>query len=185
MVKQIKDIDYRGMLPVPHKVSVPDASGILQRGLTKIVGDGARTDMPYLKEVADWLTDNKNRGLLCYGNCGLGKTVVTTHILPRVVQWSTGIIPNVWRASELPGIWPYIYNRRRGIYIIDDLGVESVPMGYAFENVVDDAEKKGNLLIVSTNLSLEDIKDRYGERTFDRLRKLVRTVLFEGRSFRL
>ena len=72
----IENLRYTGFNPQPDKVfiHVPDAKGVLKRGLDYFTGKGE-----WLKEydeIVDWLTDNKGRGLLVYGNCGRGKTLI-------------------------------------------------------------------------------------------------------------
>ena len=47
-----------------------------------------------------------------------------------------------------------------------------------------EAEKRGKLLMLTTNLSLEEISQKYGERTMDRLVAITRRVKFEGNSLR-
>ena len=44
--------------------------------------------------------------------------------------------------------------------------------------------KKGKLLILTTNLSIDELREKYGERTVDRLRAITKTVLFTGESLR-
>jgi DNA replication protein DnaC len=51
--------------------------------------------------------------------------------------------------------------------------------------LVDECERKQKLLLVSTNLSKQELTDRYQLRTFDRLTAITRRVFFiEGESFR-
>ena len=54
----------------------------------------------------------------------------------------------------------------------------------AFAEIVDQAEKKGKLLIISTNLNKDKLIEMYGERVFDRLCKLTKRILFTGKSMR-
>ena len=74
---------------------------------------------------------------------------------------------------------------------LDDVGTEGECIRFgerrqAFPEIVDEAEKKGKLLIVTTNLNTDELKYRYGDRTLDRLRAITRPVLFqrEQGSFR-
>ena len=75
------------------------------------------------------------------------------------------------------------------IIYIDDVGKESVEVSYGnrnlrFPDIVDEAEKKGKLLMFSTNLSQEKIVEKYGERTVDRLRAITKKIVFRGKSLR-
>lgn len=49
---------------------------------------------------------------------------------------------------------------------------------------MDEAEKRGKMLMLTTNLSLDEISQKYGERTMDRLVAITRRVKFEGTSLR-
>ena len=73
--------------------------------------------------------------------------------------------------------------------MIDDIGLEQEFSKYgekhiAFSEIVDIAEKKGLLLVITTNLNQKQLKSKYGERTFDRLKSLTKCVVFKGNSLR-
>ena len=75
------------------------------------------------------------------------------------------------------------------LLLIDDLGTENVSVKYGekrmvFPELADATEKQGKLLIVTTNLSLKELGDKYGQRTIDRLRATTKAVLFQGESLR-
>ena len=78
---------------------------------------------------------------------------------------------------------------KKHIIYIDDVGKESVEVNYGnrnlrFPDIVDEAEKKGKLLMFSTNLSQEKMVEKYGERTVDRLRAITKKIVFRGKSLR-
>ena len=73
--------------------------------------------------------------------------------------------------------------------LIDDFGVEDVGKIYGethnvFEEFISLAEKRHQMLLLTTNLTLDEINEKYGERTLDRLRYLTHPVMFTGESFR-
>ena len=79
--------------------------------------------------------------------------------------------------------------KQKHIIYIDDIGTEFLSVKYgekrlSFAELVDEAEKKGKLLIVTTNLSLSELQQKYGERTLDRLRAITTPVVFKGDSLR-
>jgi DNA replication protein DnaC len=79
--------------------------------------------------------------------------------------------------------------KQQKLIYIDDIGTEhqSVKFGErreTFPEIVDEAEKKGKFLIVTTNLSMTELKAKYGERTLDRLRAITKRVKLEGKSLR-
>ena len=53
-----------------------------------------------------------------------------------------------------------------------------------FSEIVDGIEKHGTLLVTNTNLTLEEIKAKYGLRTFDRLRANMCIVVIREKSLR-
>lgn len=73
--------------------------------------------------------------------------------------------------------------------LIDDIGTESVINDYGEKHdlvseLIDRAEKTKRLLILTTNLTPSEIGERYGLRTLDRLRSIVKSVKSIGDSLR-
>lgn len=178
-----------GYMPVPDKFrfKVPDARQMLKDCLHSYMGDKA-TWLPVYDEVADWLADNQGRGLFCYGDKGLGKTMICYRCIPPIIySCFERIISCYENAQEMNEQLDKILQKK--LVYIDDIGTEGLIVRYgekrfAFPEIVDNAEKKGNMLIVTTNLSAQEIKQKYGERTFDRLRAITKHVKFTGTSFR-
>ena len=73
-IERMKDT---GFSPVPNtvEISIPDAKNILWSGIKYFTKEKARW-LPEYEEIASWLTGNDGRGLLCFGNCGRGKTLI-------------------------------------------------------------------------------------------------------------
>lgn len=168
------------------RINVKDAHNILHRGLKWALGENALW-LPEYDAVADWLTDNDGRGLLMYGQCGRGKSVFGWRILPQILNyWCHKVITCV-TAQELNGTPDDVISKH--IIYVDDVGTESVSVKFGnkrqtFPELVDAAERHGKLLIVSTNFTLQELSERYGERTTDRLRAITQQVLFLGNSLR-
>lgn len=81
------------------------------------------------------------------------------------------------------------YLTRSAYPIIDELGVEPLINDYGekyegFNRIINAAERYLRPLFISTNLTEEQLLQRYGERTFDRLTRLCRIVEFCGESLR-
>jgi DNA replication protein DnaC len=75
------------------------------------------------------------------------------------------------------------------IISIDDLGTESVANDFEtrrnfVQELIDEAERKQKLLILSTNLNEKELTEKYDIRTMDRLRSLTKVVIFSGQSLR-
>lgn len=186
--RAVEQMRQAGMDPLPDRVfvRVPRSRELLWYGIRQFCGERARW-LPEYEEVAAWLADNGGRGLLCYGNCGRGKTLLCRSVLPmllqaycrRVVAPATAV-----ELNEAPDRW-----KRLHVLGIDDVGTESVCVRYGerrmvFCEIVDEAERRGKLLLLTTNLSLAEIAERYGERTMDRLVAVTRRVKFVGESLR-
>jgi DNA replication protein DnaC len=53
-----------------------------------------------------------------------------------------------------------------------------------FSEIVDAIEKRGVLLIATSNLTIDEIKVKYGIRTYDRLRAHMNLVVIKEKSLR-
>lgn len=179
-----------GFFGSPKKVSIhiDNAKLLLCNGLKYYCGEGAVWQQEY-EEVAEWLTDNKGRGLWLCGECGRGKTLIGAKILP--VLFNFYHFPHktisLYDAKDLNSKFDDIVKKH--IIYIDDVGKESVDVNYGnrnlwFPDIVDEAEKKGKLLMFTTNLSQEKMVEKYGERTVDRLRAITKKIVFRGKSLR-
>lgn len=185
------------MRPDKVRLQVPNARLQLWDGLRYFLGDDAQWLTCYA-DVADWLTDNKGRGLLCVGDWGLGKTLLCSTVIPAIVLSQCGKVMKNYSAIEINEHVKEILKSK--LVIIDDIGTEPDSNIYGehhdyFSEIVDNAEKKGHLLILTTNLRtthkigedgpIPSIEDRYGIRTLDRLRAITKVVEFYGESFRI
>jgi len=163
------------------------------RGLRYFIGDDAKWLQGY-DEIAEWLQDNKRTGLLLYGANGRGKSIMCYHIIPTLIEYyykSTKIFK--CRANALRNIVPenndYYNMLSASILFIDDFGMESITSIYGekrdvFSDIVDLAEQEKKLLVMSTNLTPDEIKKRYGLRTLDRLLAVVKPICLIGVSMR-
>lgn len=185
--KAVESLRCTGFAPVPDTVSIkiPRAKDMLWRGLNYFCEDAIW--LPEYDRVTEWMTDNHGRGLLCFGRCGRGKTVICGKILPVLINHFCKRIVTIVDAAKLGNELDSV--RQKHLICIDDIGVENISVKYGerkipFAEIVDDAEKSGKLLLITTNLSIEELTAKYGERVVDRLRGITRTVKFEGKSMR-
>lgn len=172
--------------------SLPDAKSVMERGLKYFVGDNYKW-LPEYDKVVEWLADNKRRGLMLFGSNGRGKSLICSNILPVIFQYYlkenyVNIGANYLKELDTNAVTYFDLWSTKPI-IIDDVGVESIASDYGekrdyFSDVVDHAERKKRLLIFSTNLTPKDISERYGLRTLDRLRAIVKAIKFNGESLR-
>ena len=153
-------------------------------------------------EVIDWMTDTKDQGLLLMGDCGRGKSIIISGIVPVLLRLKNRWIRAV-HAQDLtkptPSAQVYYYGQRpetnldyllkTPFPIIDELGVESLVNDYGektegFNLVMNVAERYHRHIFATTNLTEEQLLERSGERTRDRLSHLCRVVKFKGESLR-
>lgn len=167
-------------------IKTPNARSILARGIKHFVGEKAVWLEEYEK-VAEWLEDNKGKGLLCAGSCGRGKTVITQKVLPLIFNICHRKIMNVITSTALNERYDEFSKNK--IISIDDVGIESVANIYGekrhfVQEIIDEAERKQKLLVISTNLNEKELIEKYDYRTVDRLRTLTSLVIFQGESLR-
>lgn len=172
--------------PEPFNFSIPDARNNLWSGLCHLLGDNAKW-LPEYEKVAGWISDNKGKGLLCLGNCGRGKTIISQRIIPALFIHYLHKVVSVYTAQEMNKKADEIMGRY--LVMLDDIGTENESVKYGekrtvFPEIVDNAERKGALLIITTNLRPEELEKKYGYRTLDRLKETTRPVLFNGESMR-
>lgn len=167
-------------------IKTPDARSTLARGIKHFVGDKA-VWLPEYEHVAEWLSDNKGMGLLCAGDCGRGKSVICQKVIPVIFQYWHKKIMNTCTAIELNSMFDEYQSYK--ILSIDDVGTEPIANRYGekrniLQEVVDLAERKQKLLVISTNMNEQQMRERYDIRTMDRLRALTKPVIFTGGSLR-
>lgn len=186
MVENMEDVELFGQKKENIRISVEDSKELIERGLRYFFGEKAKW-LPEYDALVEWLKDNNGKGLLCCGDGGRGKTFVCERIL-------LPIITNKYSFAKVGKIRAYTIAKDYGealgtILFVDDIGVERDAHNYGerinvFNQIVDEAERNNWLLIITTNLTTDEIKEKYGERTLDRLRALTRLVLFKGESLR-
>ena len=177
-----------GLVLCPDRVTIriPNARDNLWRAINELT-DRPAVWLPEYEEVARWLACNDGRGLLCFGNCGRGKSLLCCRALPMLIRHFLRKVVTVTDAQTLNARLDEM--KRYHLLCVDDIGTESVAVKYgerrlAFAELADEAEKHGKLLLITTNLNREQMTERYGERTLDRLRQITKPVCFKGPSLR-
>lgn len=190
LVSQMRDTGYPQEID-RVQISIPNAEKRLRGGLQYVVnmksGCNAEWNERNYRPIVDWMTDNKGKGLLMFGGCGLGKSVIGMYILPLLIKDVHKKVVNIFSAQELNKKIDEILKLH--IIYVDDIGTEDNLNSYGnkrmpFAELCDDAEKKGKLLILTTNLSIDELTERYGDRVVDRLIATTKAVPFTGDSLR-
>ncbi len=136
------------------------------------------------------------------GDCGRGKSIILNYVLPVLFKMKGRGFKAV-HAQDLYKDFPrqssYGYYCRPMTYLdvlmkekfpaVDELGIEGQFNDYGertegFNLLLNSAERYHKPVFVSTNLTEEQILNRYGERTLDRLQHLCKVVHFKGESMR-
>lgn len=170
-----------------------DTKAVLERGFKYYVGEFYKW-LPEYDKVASWLSDNEKRGLLMFGNNGRGKTILSMKILPAIFKY---YLKKDYYYVDAMNLGDYLRNDIESYnilistkpIIIDDIGVESMTDFYGdkrdvVSEIIDMCEKRGRLFIATTNLTPDEICERYGLRTLDRLKSITRSIKFYGESLR-
>lgn len=196
----------RGLL-TPRKViniSIENAKVVLENamGYYLLMQDRELSWLSEYDQVAEWLSNNKGKGLFLFGDCGRGKSLLTRYVLPAIISKYCEIKIGVYEYWELnPNLDRIIGGRVTNKYndeeylsgmsrlCIDDIGPESDLNQYgnkriAFSEIMDSVEKESKLIIISTNLNKDRLLERYGARTFDRIISTTKRIEFKGNSLR-
>lgn len=190
LVSQMRDTGYPQEID-RVQINIPNAEKRLRGGLQYVVnmksGYNAEWNEHNYRPIVDWMTDNKGKGLLMFGGCGLGKSVIGMYILPILIKDVHKKVVNIFSAQELNKKIDEILKLH--IVYVDDIGTEDNLNSYGnkrvpFAELCDAAEKKGKLLILTTNLSIDELTQRYGDRVVDRLIATTKAVPFTGDSLR-
>lgn len=190
--RDITDLMKRQQMPLPSQkveIQIPAAEKILREALLHFLQAEEREMqwLPEYEKVAGWLAGNRGKGLFLYGNCGRGKSLLCRYALPAIMLGYCRRVVSVFDTHQMNSNIDLVLSKH--IISIDDIGTEDVSNVYgnrrmAFAEVMDAAEKHGKLLIISSNLPVEDIRNRYGDRVLDRIKSTTMRVLFEGESLR-
>ncbi len=183
-VEQMKRHGFQMPRKIPLKI--PDANIVLAKTMKNFIGPGFKW-APEYDAVATWLAGNRGSGLFLYGQNGRGKTILGQRALPFIILQFCNMIVKSVDAQQMNTELEELLRKR--LLSLDDVGTEDVRIVYgerrwAFPEIMDAAEKKGNLVIVSTNLGPDEITNTYGIRTLERIKATCTRVKFSGQSMR-
>lgn len=144
--------------------------------------------------------DKKSSNLLLRGSSGLGKTYLSNCIAKSVLDKGKTvlylsstrlfdeIIPDVMMNKNIhfenADIYDYVYSCE--LLIIDDFGTEQITK-ITLPNIfqcINERLVAGLSTVISTNLTLEDIRNTYSERIFSRLIDRYEVLEFYGENIR-
>ena len=155
---------------------------------------------PVMKVARDYVSKwsdfaSKNAGLVLWGDVGTGKTffaacianaLVEQNVSVKMTNFST-ILNDLFAESDTNKYLDRLNDH--SLLIIDDLGIER-GTEYVLEqvyNVIDTRYKSGKPLVITTNLTLDELKapiDIPHKRIYDRVLGMCVPVMFNGVNFR-
>ena len=129
--------------------------------------------------------DNGYENLLFYGDVGVGKTFLTNCIANELLKQGHSVIyftafqlfdtlaRYAFRSGEISEDIGRVHEDifDCDLLIIDDLGTEmtnTFVLSQLFL-IINERDNRNRATIISTNLSIEEISERYSERTFSRI----------------
>jgi DNA replication protein DnaC len=168
---------------------IPNAKKVFENAMTYYLGlkNKKFVWLPDYETVTDWLADNKGKGLFLYGTVGTGKTFITRYVIPGILLKYKRLVVSTFDMKEVNADPDYVLSKK--IIALDDIGTEEVSINFGEKRMVipeilDEAEKYGKLLLITSNFNEEGLISKYGNRIFDRLIEVTTPIEFKGESFR-
>lgn len=181
------------------------AAGIPKRAV-RLIMFGELSETPAMQSAREFMASD-DTALVLLGPSGVGKSVAASWLAAASVDYIIGGRPQPEQggfnmgptamfasASDISRISMYDAKPMKALetvkyLVVDDLGVEFNDKGGSFLSRFDSIfnHRYGNELttVITSNLTAEDFKSRYGERTVDRIREAGSFIGLDGESLRL
>jgi DNA replication protein DnaC len=170
----------------PIVLHIPDADNTLRSSMEYFIGNEF-VWLPEYEHVATWLNNNEGRGLCLYGTNGTGKTILVQKVIPMLLFGYCRRIVRCFNYFDLNSFDDEKMKSR--LLSIDDVGLENecVDFGnkrWVFPEIMDIAEKRNSVVIISSNLNGQGFIEKYGVRTFERIVATTKRIEFNHKSLR-
>lgn len=155
------------------------------------------------KQYADDFTSKTNTGLIFFGKAGTGKTHLAVAIAQFIIEQKQ-IPARVARTVELLADIRQTFNEHDGyrienetelirkftsvsLLVLDDLGAEKVSdwVREVLYRIIDERWLEQKPMIVTTNLNLQELEERIGERIVSRIAGMCVQVEMQNRDYRI
>lgn len=154
-----------------------------------------------IMKVAEFLASGPGKfGFMLIGNCGNGKTTLLyafqnllNYLAKReVIEKDCGIqIVDAREVTEIARDFKGMANlKRKPMLAIEDMGRESTEVldyGNVYNPVIDLLEYRYDQQLFTaftSNLSVDELKEKYGKRIADRFREMFAKVVFKNPTYR-
>lgn len=142
-----------------------------------------------IHRVARWLFSSKQRGLILMGTMGNGKSTML-----RVIN---RLFKSTCTFGDAQDIFEH-FKKTQGsmryweepLLLIDDMGIEPVRClvygeeYYPISRLLLHRYDKQLTTIIATNLGIEEIGARYGDRVVDRMKETFSAIIYDHNSYR-
>ena len=173
-----------------------------EENVDKITGRNARANIKEVLEMSRHFVEAFGRefeNLFIFGDTGVGKTFLTNCIAKELMDKSYSVIyMSAVRMFEVLADDRFGKGEKSGqtgekdltdcdLLIIDDLGTELVNTFTISElfNCLNERFIRKKPVIISTNLSIGEIRERYSERVFSRIASHYRVIKIFGEDLRI
>ena len=144
--------------------------------------------------------DESHGNIMFYGTVGTGKSFLSDCIAKALLDKgksciyfsAIGLFEQIAKETfhssskdELYNLYDYLYNC--DCLIVDDLGTETTNSFISSQlfSLINERNLRNKSTVISTNLSLEDIRDRYSDRVFSRIVSSFTTLRLSGSDIRI
>lgn len=163
----------------------------------------------HIRQIARWLIDpNGTPGLMLCGLYGNGKTTLAIalawligYVTERELGYSNRANVKFYTAKDICRLcaasekFKEQYDQYESIFrepmiIIDELGEEPrevMVYGMIHTPLIDligERYAQQRMTIITTNLNVDELNKKYGERIYDRFTEMITSVIFENDSYR-
>ena len=184
----IEKFKYHGMKVPENKlfIKVENPKQMMEKYLSMFLNNYQWLDE--YDSVCEWLSDNKGRGLLLFGDCGRGKTILSQWVIPAILLECCGKVLKTYNVNEMNTGSLEVINKLK-LFGVDDIGTEEMAVDFGnkrmyFAEIMDIVEKQNKLIVVSSNLNSLALQKKYGERILDRIVATTKQIKFTGQSLR-
>lgn len=147
--------------------------------------------LPEYKDIIDWMVDNNGKGLAMHGSIGRGKSIILMKVMPVMLAMIgkkfLPLMSTEYAAMTLNEL--QVFYRQRWFVGIDELGREPIGNNWGSKHesinyIIEHCEADMKPLLLTSNMTRQQVINRYGGHIWDRISRLCKVVEFSGKSLR-